>query len=207
MNGAVRPFDRARREAGGPFVGITLGLSLFPLFVGGIWLVGSQGGRYWPHATTALTYSVLSWAAFSLMFRFGRATRFFLLLAAINLVLLAPELWLRVAGFRFRSRYPVRLSETVPVSLLRRGQRSVLEAAGRYSRCQSPGLSYRRDHCPQARRYSCRGDRRFGGRARFPGDGGGSASRGSAWPALRGHQFQHGGLFVSSGTRSAGSLR
>ena len=99
----VSSIFRVSDSAVRPFVGITLALSLLPLVVGGFWLVGSRGLGYWPHAATAITYSVLSWAAFSLAARFGRAVRLFLLLAAMNLVLFSPELWLRVAGFRFEA--------------------------------------------------------------------------------------------------------
>ncbi len=92
----MRPNQRGRATL---FTRILLAGSLVPALAG-IHALSVAGHGYWPHASVLTWYAVLVWVALELAIRRGWPLRPFLALVVVHLLVLTPEVALRLAGFR-----------------------------------------------------------------------------------------------------------
>lgn len=94
------PPIRPPRDAG--ILRTLLLASLLPPLLG-IHALALRRPAYWPHADLLLLYALGAWAAFEAARRARLPLAPFLALATLHLVVLAPEVLLRLAGFRYQS--------------------------------------------------------------------------------------------------------
>ena len=82
------------------FLAIAVVGSLTPPLLGAYGLVAFLGSRYWPHAVAVTWYAFSICALTALAVRVGWRTNALLALAVFHLLILSPEIFLRLADFR-----------------------------------------------------------------------------------------------------------